>query len=176
MASLPTLLSPSFVFSICLPAARVGCSRDTKSWDAVRGPDYPVTERAVDVQIAGLRKKLGDAGACVKTVRGSRLQVSGVAARCRDGVWYGGYFRAICSLLWLPWPLSRRYTAHVAGPVPFGARQRRAGGSRGRLMSDARPGDVGERRRRGNRRPLSRTGRKGILASYGGSAVRRSRR
>ncbi len=38
--------------------------------DAVRGPDYPVTERAVDVQIAGLRKKLADAGGCVKTVRG----------------------------------------------------------------------------------------------------------
>ena len=38
--------------------------------DAVRGPDYPVTERAVDVQIAGLRKKLGAVGACIKTVRG----------------------------------------------------------------------------------------------------------
>ena len=38
--------------------------------DAVRGPDYPVTDRAVDVQIVGLRKKLGSAGACIKTVRG----------------------------------------------------------------------------------------------------------
>ncbi len=37
---------------------------------AVKGDDYPVTERSVDVQIVGLRKKLGSAGACVETVRG----------------------------------------------------------------------------------------------------------
>lgn len=36
----------------------------------VRGEDYPVTDRAVDVQVAGLRKKLGDAGEYVQTVRG----------------------------------------------------------------------------------------------------------
>ncbi len=30
--------------------------------DAVKGEDYPVTERSVDVQVAGLRKKLGDSG------------------------------------------------------------------------------------------------------------------
>ncbi len=38
--------------------------------DAVRGEDHPVTDRAVDVQIAGLRRKLGDAGSYVETVRG----------------------------------------------------------------------------------------------------------
>lgn len=38
--------------------------------EGVRGADYPVTERAVDVQIAALRKKLGACGACVQTVRG----------------------------------------------------------------------------------------------------------
>jgi two-component system, OmpR family, alkaline phosphatase synthesis response regulator PhoP len=38
--------------------------------DAIRGESYPVTERAVDVQVAGLRKKLGHAGAYVETVRG----------------------------------------------------------------------------------------------------------
>ena len=38
--------------------------------DAVRGSDYPVTERAVDVQIVGLRRKLGAAGALIETVRG----------------------------------------------------------------------------------------------------------
>jgi two-component system alkaline phosphatase synthesis response regulator PhoP len=38
--------------------------------DAVRGPDYPVTERSVDVQIAGLRKKLGSCGRIIETVRG----------------------------------------------------------------------------------------------------------
>lgn len=38
--------------------------------DAVRGKDYPVTERSVDVQILGLRKKLGDHGRFIETVRG----------------------------------------------------------------------------------------------------------
>lgn len=37
---------------------------------AVRGEDYAVTDRAVDVQILGLRKKLGDAGDWIETVRG----------------------------------------------------------------------------------------------------------
>jgi two-component system, OmpR family, alkaline phosphatase synthesis response regulator PhoP len=37
---------------------------------AVKGDDYPVTERSVDVQIAGLRKKLGKAGDSIETVRG----------------------------------------------------------------------------------------------------------
>ena len=38
--------------------------------DAVRGEDYAVTDRAVDVQIVGLRKKLGPCGAYIETVRG----------------------------------------------------------------------------------------------------------
>lgn len=38
--------------------------------DAVHGADYPVTDRSVDVQIVGLRKKLGDAGRYIETVRG----------------------------------------------------------------------------------------------------------
>lgn len=38
--------------------------------DAVHGDDYPVTDRSVDVQIVGLRKKLGDAGQYIETVRG----------------------------------------------------------------------------------------------------------
>ena len=38
--------------------------------DAVKGEDYPVTERSVDVQVAGLRKKLGAAGRYIETVRG----------------------------------------------------------------------------------------------------------
>ncbi|WP_305045985.1 response regulator [Geoalkalibacter sp.] len=38
--------------------------------NAVRGDDYAVTDRAVDVQIVGLRKKLGRAGQCIETVRG----------------------------------------------------------------------------------------------------------
>lgn len=36
----------------------------------VKGSDYPVTERAIDVQIVGLRKKLGDSGRKIETIRG----------------------------------------------------------------------------------------------------------
>jgi two-component system phosphate regulon response regulator PhoB len=36
----------------------------------VRGDDYPVTDRSVDVQIVGLRKKLGRFGDTIETVRG----------------------------------------------------------------------------------------------------------
>ncbi len=38
--------------------------------DAVHGADYPVTDRSVDVQIVGLRKKLGTAEKYIETVRG----------------------------------------------------------------------------------------------------------
>jgi len=38
--------------------------------DAVKGDDYFVTDRAVDVQIVGLRRKLGGAAGCIETVRG----------------------------------------------------------------------------------------------------------
>ncbi|MBN1880406.1 response regulator transcription factor [bacterium] len=37
---------------------------------AVKGDDYPVTERSIDVQIVGLRRKLGSAGDLIETVRG----------------------------------------------------------------------------------------------------------
>ena len=42
----------------------------TQIVDAVRGDDYFVTDRSVDVQIVGLRKKLGSAGKYIDTVRG----------------------------------------------------------------------------------------------------------
>jgi two-component system phosphate regulon response regulator PhoB len=38
--------------------------------DEIKGKDYPVTERSVDVQILSLRKKLMDRGTCIVTVRG----------------------------------------------------------------------------------------------------------
>jgi len=38
--------------------------------DAVKGKDYPVTDRAVDVQILSLRRKLGEGGEEIETVRG----------------------------------------------------------------------------------------------------------
>jgi len=42
----------------------------TQIVDAVKGEDYPVTERSVDVQVAGLRKKLGEHESYIETVRG----------------------------------------------------------------------------------------------------------
>ncbi|MPN44796.1 Transcriptional regulatory protein QseB [bioreactor metagenome] len=36
----------------------------------VKGDDYPVTERAVDVQMVSLRRKLGEFGDMIGTVRG----------------------------------------------------------------------------------------------------------
>jgi two-component system, OmpR family, alkaline phosphatase synthesis response regulator PhoP len=38
--------------------------------DSVHGDDYPVTDRAIDVQIVSLRKKLGPCGKYIETVRG----------------------------------------------------------------------------------------------------------
>jgi two-component system alkaline phosphatase synthesis response regulator PhoP len=38
--------------------------------DAVKGEDYPVTDRSVDVQIVGLRRKLKTRGRLIETVRG----------------------------------------------------------------------------------------------------------
>jgi two-component system phosphate regulon response regulator PhoB len=38
--------------------------------EAVHGDNYPVTDRSVDVQIVGLRKKLGSTGDLIETVRG----------------------------------------------------------------------------------------------------------
>ena len=38
--------------------------------EGARGENYPVTDRSIDVLITGLRKKLGDAGEYIETVRG----------------------------------------------------------------------------------------------------------
>ncbi len=38
--------------------------------DSIHGSDYPVTDRSVDVQIVGLRKKIGECGNYIETVRG----------------------------------------------------------------------------------------------------------
>lgn len=45
--------------------------------DEVRGEDYYVTDRSVDVQIVGLRKKLGPAGEYIETVRGVGYRFKG---------------------------------------------------------------------------------------------------
>tara|TARA_B100000886_G_scaffold110614_2_gene74178 strand:+ start:2932 stop:3633 length:702 start_codon:yes stop_codon:yes gene_type:complete len=38
--------------------------------DKIRGDNYPVTDRSVDFQIVGLRKKLGEYGKLIETIRG----------------------------------------------------------------------------------------------------------
>ena len=38
--------------------------------ERIKGNDYPVNERSIDVQIASIRKKLGDMGRCIATVWG----------------------------------------------------------------------------------------------------------
>jgi two-component system phosphate regulon response regulator PhoB len=42
----------------------------TQIVDAIHGEGYAVTDRAVDVQVVGLRKKLGACGSYIETVRG----------------------------------------------------------------------------------------------------------
>jgi two-component system phosphate regulon response regulator PhoB len=48
--------------------------------DAVKGEAYPVTDRAVDVQIVGLRRKLGSAGKLIETVRSVGYRVADPAS------------------------------------------------------------------------------------------------
>ena len=45
--------------------------------DGVHGDDYPVTDRSVDVQVVGLRKKLGPYGVYIETVRGVGYRFKG---------------------------------------------------------------------------------------------------
>jgi two-component system phosphate regulon response regulator PhoB len=45
--------------------------------DGVHGDNYAITDRAVDVQIVGLRKKLGIAGEMIETVRGVGYRAKG---------------------------------------------------------------------------------------------------
>ncbi len=45
--------------------------------EGIHGDDYPVTDRAVDVKIVALRKKLGDAAQYIETVRGVGYRFKG---------------------------------------------------------------------------------------------------
>lgn len=55
--------------------------------DSVRGYDFLVTPRAIDVQIFGLRKKLGSTGKLIETVRGIgyRFQLSSATEETTQG-------------------------------------------------------------------------------------------
>jgi two-component system phosphate regulon response regulator PhoB len=45
--------------------------------DRIHGDDYPVTDRAIDVQIVALRRKLGSYGKLIETVRGIGYRFKG---------------------------------------------------------------------------------------------------
>ena len=45
--------------------------------DAIRGEDTIITDRSIDVQIVGLRKKLGKSGTLIETVRGIGYRFKG---------------------------------------------------------------------------------------------------
>jgi len=45
--------------------------------DKIHGDDYPVTDRAIDVQIVALRRKLGSYGKLIETVRGIGYRFKG---------------------------------------------------------------------------------------------------
>jgi two-component system, OmpR family, alkaline phosphatase synthesis response regulator PhoP len=44
---------------------------------AVQGPDYPATDRSVDSQVTGLRKRLGDRGQLIESIRGVGYRLRG---------------------------------------------------------------------------------------------------
>jgi len=46
--------------------------------NSVKGTDYPVTGRSVDVQVVGLRKKLGESGYMIQTLRGMGYRFEGI--------------------------------------------------------------------------------------------------
>jgi two-component system, OmpR family, alkaline phosphatase synthesis response regulator PhoP len=50
--------------------------------DEIRGNDYSITERVVDYQVAGLRKKLGAAASCIETIRGLGYKFTAGAVPC----------------------------------------------------------------------------------------------
>ena len=58
------------ILHILRKATGVGLYKRYQIVDALHGSDYLVTERAVDVQIVSLRKKLGECGEYIETVRG----------------------------------------------------------------------------------------------------------
>ena len=61
---------PSLKSSISWPVVRGGSIPGGRSVNEVKGDDYPVTERAIDVQMVSLRRKLGEYGSLIETVRG----------------------------------------------------------------------------------------------------------
>ena len=60
---------------LCVLASRAGTVHTRQQIiEAVQGPDYPATDRSVDSQVMGLRKKLGDHGRLIEAIRGVGYQ------------------------------------------------------------------------------------------------------
>lgn len=57
---------------------------------SVNGEGYKVTDRAVDVQIVGLRKKLAEAGALIETVRGIGYRIKDLSQEKQQASWPAG--------------------------------------------------------------------------------------
>ena len=53
--------------------------------EAVRGSDYPVTERSLDSHVMKLRRKLGDHGRMIETVRGAGYRYRKESPACPSG-------------------------------------------------------------------------------------------
>jgi len=67
----PIELTPTEFRTLALLAASPGWVFTRQQiLDGVHGENYAITDRAVDVQLVGLRKKLGAAGRYIETVRG----------------------------------------------------------------------------------------------------------
>ena len=67
MVGFPLWPSPLLTVQRCRPG---WVFTRTQIVDAIHGESYAVTDRAGDVQIVGLRKKLGSCGEYIETVRG----------------------------------------------------------------------------------------------------------
>ena len=65
-----TLTATEFDLLLALIAADGRVMRRSELIEKVKGDDYPVTERSIDVQIASIRKKLGEKGKAIATVWG----------------------------------------------------------------------------------------------------------
>ena len=65
-----TLTATEFDLLLALIRADGRVMRRTELIEKIKGDDYPVTERSIDVQVAALRKKLGRQGKAVTTVWG----------------------------------------------------------------------------------------------------------
>ncbi len=65
-----TLTATEFDILISLINASGRVMRRTELIETIKGDDYPVTERSIDVQIASIRKKLGEKGKAIVTVWG----------------------------------------------------------------------------------------------------------